>query len=51
MSRLDLTLRNARLADGGVLDIGVAAGRIAAMEPGLPPGARSRSRRTPGAAG
>jgi cytosine deaminase len=38
VSRLDLTLRNARLADGGgPVDIGVMGTRIAAIEPQLPP--------------
>jgi cytosine deaminase len=32
---MDLIIRNARLADGDVVDIGVANGRIAAMEPNL----------------
>lgn len=40
MSQLDLTLRDVRLADSSApVDIGVADGRIAALAPGLPPGA------------
>jgi cytosine deaminase len=39
MSSFDLVVRNARLTDGRVgLDIGVKAGRIAAVERGLPAG-------------
>jgi len=39
MSTFDLVVRNARLADGRAgLDIGVTAGRIAAVERGLPAG-------------
>ena len=37
---MDLTLRNATLPCGQHCDIGVADGRIAALRPGLPPGAR-----------
>jgi cytosine deaminase len=38
VSRLDLTLRNAMLAEGGgPVDIGVMGTRIAAIEPQLPP--------------
>ena len=32
---MDFVVRNARLANGGTVDIGIASGRIAAIEPGL----------------
>ena len=38
MTAFDLIVRNARLADGRFLDIGVRQGRIAAAERGLPAG-------------
>ena len=37
---LDLALRNARLPDGTLADIGIARDRIAEIGPGLPPAAR-----------